>query len=105
MRLVRFKPPHIELHLLDDAPRGLAQEVARKLQEWTGQRWVVSVSDGPGERPLGEVRREEEAKLKEEARRHPLVQAMLKQFPEAEILSVKRVDQPKAGEKVSRGGE
>jgi DNA polymerase-3 subunit gamma/tau len=105
VRLVRFKPPHIELHLLDDAPRTLAQDFARRLQEWTGQRWIVSVSDSPGERPLGELRREEEARLKEEARRHPLVQAMLKQFPEAEILSVKRVERPEKSGKASQGGE
>lgn len=99
VRLVRFKPPHIELHILEDAPRSIAQDLAKRLQEWTGQRWIVSLSDSPGERPLGEVRRQEEARLRDEALRHPVIQAVLKQFPEADILSVKRIEQLNNAEK------
>ncbi len=91
--LVRFKERdrQIELNLLPSAQPNLVQDLARKLLEWTGERWIISVSDAPGERPLGEVRREEEARMKEEARRHPVVQAVLRHFPEAEITSVKPI--------------
>ncbi|MDX2263990.1 MAG: DNA polymerase III subunit gamma/tau [Hyphomicrobiales bacterium] len=90
--LVRFRPHHIELKLLDGAPKTIAQELTRRLQEWTGERWMVSVTEDEGERPMGEVRREEEARLKEEARRHPSVQAVFRHFPDAEITSVARID-------------
>ncbi len=86
--LVRFRPGHIELKLLDKAPQSLAIELSRKLQAWTGARWMVSLSDAAGERPLGEARRETENRLLEEARRHPAVRAVLRHFPEAEITAV-----------------
>lgn len=86
--LVRFRPGHIELKLLDKAPRTLAIDLSRKLQAWTGERWMVSLSDAEGERPLGEVRREAESRLLEEARKHPAVRAVLRHFPEAEITAV-----------------
>jgi len=87
--LVRFRPGHIELKLLDKAPQNLAQELSRKLQDWTGERWMVSLAEAPGERPLGEIRREDNAHLREEARRHPSVQAVFRHFPDAEITAVR----------------
>jgi DNA polymerase-3 subunit gamma/tau len=93
--LVRFKPGHIELHLLEDAPKDLANELGRKLKYWTGDRWMISLTDERGERPLGEIRREREAKLLEKTKRHPSVKSIIQHFPEAEILSVREVDDPK----------
>ncbi len=87
--LVRFKPGHIELHLLDSAPENFANELGRKLKHWTGQRWMISLTEERGERPLGEVRREMEARMLEQAKRHPAVQAILQRFPEAEVLGVR----------------
>jgi DNA polymerase-3 subunit gamma/tau len=91
VELVRFKPGQIELHLLPDAPGDLAQDLGRKLRHWTGDRWMISVTDQRGEKPLGQVRREKEAKMLEEARRHPSVQAVMRQFPEAQIVGVREL--------------
>jgi DNA polymerase-3 subunit gamma/tau len=93
VELVQFKPGHIELHLLPGAPRDLANDLGRKLQHWTQERWIISLTDKRGERPLGEVRREQEARMVEEARRHPTVQSVLRQFPGAEIASVRELDE------------
>ncbi len=87
--LVQFKPGHIELHLLSGAPKDLAGDLGRKLLAWTGERWIISITDAHGERPLGEIRREREAKMREEARRHPAVQQMMRTFPGAEITAVR----------------
>jgi DNA polymerase-3 subunit gamma/tau len=86
---VRFKPGHVELHLLADAPKDLANELAKKLKSWTGDRWMVSVTDERGGKPLGQIRREHEAKMLEEARRHPSVMTVMRHFPGAEIVGVR----------------
>ncbi|MGB0087640.1 MAG: DNA polymerase III subunit gamma/tau, partial [Rhodomicrobiaceae bacterium] len=97
--LVRFKPGQIELHLLADAPKDLANELGRKLKAWTGERWMISVTAERGETPLGQVRRQREAKLLEEARRHPAVQSVMRHFPEAEIVAVRELG---AGDKPAK---
>ncbi|WP_280950375.1 MULTISPECIES: DNA polymerase III subunit gamma/tau [Rhodomicrobium] len=91
VEIVRFKPGQIELHLLDAAPKELANELARKLKHWTGERWMISVTDERGSTPLGVLRRAREAKLLEDARRHPAVQSVLRHFPEAEITAVREL--------------
>ena len=92
MELVRFKPGHVELHLLEDAPKNLAGDLGRKLKHWTGERWMISVTEERGETPLGAVRRAREAALLEEAKRHPSVQSVMRHFPDAEIVSVRELD-------------
>jgi DNA polymerase-3 subunit gamma/tau len=84
--LVKFDPGgSIDLHLLPGAPKELPNELRERLNLWTGMRWVVALSNRPGERPLGEVQREREAAELQEIRSHPAVAAVLQEFPEAKV--------------------
>jgi DNA polymerase-3 subunit gamma/tau len=90
--LVKFDPAgSIELHLLPGAPKELANELREKLNLWTQGRWMVALSKNPGERPLGEVERARAAAEIAELRKHPAVAAVLQQFPDAEIASVRPI--------------
>ena len=77
----------IELRLAEGQDN-IAQDLTRKLREWTGQNWVVSLSQEGGAATLGSVKqsvadRREEATLKD-----PFVQSALSGFPGAESRSV-----------------
>jgi len=91
-RLVSFRPGHIELNLLDGAPRDLAGQLGNKLTAWTGERWMVSLSDQPGEPTLGERRRERDAAIRTQVEQHPLVRQVFQHFPGAEIVGVEELD-------------
>ena len=88
VRLVRFRPGQIDLALASTAHAGLANELGRKLGQWTGERWVVAVSREEGEKPLAEKAREQADQRRREAAGYPLVQAILEKFPDAKITSV-----------------
>ena len=92
VELVKFGPGFLELHTLDGASRNLAPDLARKLQAWSGERWIVSLSEERGMPPLGVRRREEEARAVEEIRKHPAVKNVMHHFPDAEIKSVRSLD-------------
>ncbi len=92
VELVKFGPGFLELHTLDGAPKNLAPELARKLQAWSGERWIVSLSEDRGMQPLGVRKREEEARAVEEIRKHPAVKNVMHHFPDAEIKSVRSLD-------------
>ncbi len=80
----------IELSLLPDAPAGIANELSRRLEAWTGSRWIVSVStsQAPGQ-TIADQKRERRDDLFRRARESEDVQAVLKGFPRAEILEVR----------------
>jgi DNA polymerase III subunit gamma/tau len=92
VELVKFGPGFLELHLLEGAPRNLAQDLSRKMQAWTGERWIVSLSEQRGTTPLGQRRRAENAHAVEEIRKHPAVKSVMHHFPDAEIKSVRTLD-------------
>ncbi len=92
VELVKFGPGFIELHTLDGAPQNLAQDLSRKMQGWTGERWIVSLSEARGLEPLGVRRRAESAQAVEDIRRHPVVKSVMHHFPDAEIKGVRKLD-------------
>ncbi|MBO6756475.1 MAG: DNA polymerase III subunit gamma/tau [Roseibium sp.] len=89
MRLVKFEPGRIEIQPTEDAPPDIAGAFGRKLTEWTGMRWIVSVSPFGGRPTLHEEREANQAQLLSDARAHPTVAALLSQFPGAKVVDVR----------------
>jgi DNA polymerase-3 subunit gamma/tau len=89
LHCVRFAESRIEVRALPDAPRDLAARFAAALTEATGTRWTIALSNEPGEPTLAEQGRAADAGRREDARHHPLVQAVLAAFPGAVIEAVR----------------
>jgi len=98
VRLVRFKPGHLELNPLPTAAPDLLQELMRKLKAWTGRVWIVSTSDQEGAEPLGATRRAQAEREMEQLRTHPAVQEVLQHFPDARIAAVRSTAHAVPGE-------
>lgn len=88
VHLVRFEEGRIEVNPTEHAPRDLTGTLGRLLTEWTGSRWIVSVSDVPGQPTLAQQEANAEERLRNQVLEHPLVQAVLNAFPGAELARV-----------------
>ena len=93
IRPIRVSPGQFELALEPNAHPGLPGEISRKLEAWTGMRWMVMVAKDGGAKPLSRQKQENRDSLFILAREHPDVQAVLKRFPGAEIIDVKQPEQ------------
>jgi DNA polymerase-3 subunit gamma/tau len=89
LRLVRYQPGRIEFEPADGAPADLAQRLGQRLQSWTGNRWAVSVVSQGGGKTIDELRNAERYALEEDAKAHPMVQAVLSAFPNARIKDIR----------------
>ncbi|MCE1237920.1 MAG: DNA polymerase III subunit gamma/tau [Hyphomicrobiales bacterium] len=89
LRPVAFEPGRIDVSLDPGAPFDLPQDLARKLSEWTGERWIVAVSREAGGATVAEEREQLRDRLVTDARAEPLVAAVLKRFPGAAIVDVR----------------
>ncbi len=89
VRPVRVSGGRLEIALEADAPRDLANEIARKLGMWTGRRWAVILSDEPGEETLHARRMRMRESLFARAEERPEVQEILRRFPEARVVDVR----------------
>ena len=89
LRLVRYSPGRIEFSPTDTAPADLAQRLSERLRGATGgARWAVSVVSEGGAPTIAEVRAAATAEADAQARRSPLMEAVLAVFPAARIVSV-----------------
>ncbi|WP_299778943.1 DNA polymerase III subunit gamma/tau [uncultured Roseobacter sp.] len=93
VRLASYQPGRIEFEPTARAPRDLAQRLGHRLQMWTGNRWAVTVVNEGGGKTIDEVRNAERYALEAEAKTHPLMQAVLAQFPKAQIKDIRTADQ------------
>ena len=72
----------------------IAQDLTRKLREWTGQNWMVSLSSETGDQTIAS-RRQTAADIRHEAAMaDPLVKAALDVFPDARIEAITEHDAP-----------
>ncbi len=89
VQLASYAPGRIEFVPTEAAPRDLAQRLGARLSQWTGNRWAVTVVNDGGAPTIASERDAEEEALKEEAKAHPMMQAVLQAFPEARIVDIK----------------
>ena len=99
VRLARFEQGSIAFTLVEGAESGLAQTLSRRLQEWTGERWMVALVPGSTAPTLRETAQAREAERTSNAASHPLVQKVLDRFKGARIVDVRRPERA-----VPRGG-
>jgi DNA polymerase-3 subunit gamma/tau len=100
MHLVRFERGRIEFEPGPRAASDLAARLARALQDWTGERWMIMVVAGAAGPAGSETVRDRmnaaEAALKAELAKDPLVGAILAKFPGARIVEVRGHEPPPA---------
>ena len=96
MRPVHFEEGRIEIALTPGASGALIQELARKLMDWTGRRWLVSLSSGAGAPTLAEAAAAHRAEHENVLKADPLVAAVLTCFPGARIVEIRTRTDDKA---------
>ncbi|MEM7303694.1 MAG: DNA polymerase III subunit gamma/tau [Pseudomonadota bacterium] len=89
VRLVSFADGRMEMNLVEDAPRDFLTVLSKKLEEWTGKRWMLSVSKEEGAPTLAEIERAENRAQMDDAKADPAVEAIIKQFPGAKIVDIR----------------
>lgn len=96
VRLVRIEDGRLEIALEPHASRALPQDLARKLELWSGRRWAVVVSNEAGQPTLRQQNVAQKEELTRGVAADPRVQAVLAKFPgtSIEVRRIAPVDMP-----------
>ncbi len=89
VRLVSFIDGHMEMNLVENAPRDFLGTLGKRLEEWTGKRWVLSISKELGHPTLAEQEASENEARMDDAKADPAVEAIMAQFPGARIIDIR----------------
>jgi DNA polymerase-3 subunit gamma/tau len=91
MRLVRIEDGRLEIALEPHASRGLVNDLSRKLEQWSGRRWTVIVSNEAGQPTLRSQSLVEKSQREKAAEADPRVQEVLARFPGAKVVEVRKL--------------
>ena len=100
LRLVRMEDGRLEIALEQSAARTLVNELSRKLEQWTGRRWTVVVSNDAGQPTLREQARASQDELTRSAQNDPRVRAVMARFPGTKIKVQRLAPEPSSDEPV-----
>ncbi|MEM1376004.1 MAG: DNA polymerase III subunit gamma/tau [Pseudomonadota bacterium] len=89
VRLVSIEPGRLTVQLTDDAPQTLLGDLSKKLQDWTGARWIVSTAREGGGETLEEQDQAKRTALFTDAENDPVVAEILSKFPGAKVIDVR----------------
>jgi DNA polymerase-3 subunit gamma/tau len=89
VRLVSLQPGLLEISLTGQAPETLAGDLAKQLGLWTGQRWLVSLSDKTGANTIAEDAAQAAEMTHDAIAKDPLVVKIMAVFPGASIDDIK----------------
>ncbi len=89
VRLVSFVDGRMEMNLVENAPRDFLGSLGKRLEEWTGKRWVLSISKEQGHPTLAEQEASENEARMDDAKADPAVEAIMAQFPGARIIDIR----------------
>jgi DNA polymerase-3 subunit gamma/tau len=91
VRLVRIEDGRLEVTLERSAARTLINDLSRKLEQWTGRRWTVIVSNEAGQPTLRSQNDVERNQRERAAESDPRVKEVLARFPGARVVEVRKL--------------
>jgi DNA polymerase III subunit gamma/tau len=91
VRLVRIEDGRLEVAMERSASRTLINDLGRKLEQWTGRRWTVIVSNEAGQPTLRSQNEVERNQRERAAESDPRVKEVLARFPGARVVEVRKL--------------
>jgi DNA polymerase-3 subunit gamma/tau len=91
IRLVRIEDGRLEVALERSAARSLINDLSRKLEQWTGRRWTVIVSNEAGHPTLRSQAQLKQSERERSAESDPRVKEVLARFPGAKVVEVRKL--------------
>ena len=89
INLVSFSECRIEIGFNENLNKDFIKDLSNKLFDWTGKRWIISLSKKKGAISKKQEARINKNKLFDEAKKSKIYKKVLEIFPDAELTDIK----------------
>ncbi len=86
--LVSFIDQKIEISFNENLDKDFVKDLSSKLNEWTGQRWIITFSKEAGKLSKKDEKSLEKSKLLEVEKESEIYKKIIENFPDAELIDV-----------------
>ena len=88
--VVRFLDGKIDISFNEKLGKNFVRQLSEKLLEWTGKRWVISLTQEIGKKSYVERKKVEDEKIIEDEKNNELYKKFKDLFPDGELLKVEK---------------
>ncbi len=88
VNLVRFEKNRVEISFNDNLDKNFVKDLSLKLYEWTGQRWIITLSKIKGEISVKDKEENKKKKIIEEAKETELYKIIKEKFSDAKLIEI-----------------
>ncbi len=92
VNLIKFSEGKIDISFNQNLDKNFVRNLSTKLVEWTGNRWVITLSKETGEKTFSEIRDIKKKELLNNEKKGEVYKKFIDIFPDAELLEVKKND-------------
>ena len=89
VRLVKFEQGKIDISFNENLSKDFIKNISNKLNEWTGKRWIISLSKDEGETTVYDKKNKLKAELLEQMKQSEIYKKIITTFPDIELIDVK----------------
>ena len=93
VRLVKFEQGKIDISFNENLSKDFIKNISNKLNEWTGKRWIISLSKDEGETTIYEKKNQQKTELLEQMKQSEIYKKIMATFPDIELIDVKEEGQ------------
>ena len=88
VNLVHFDNNRIEISFNDNLDKNFIKDLSLKLFEWTGDRWIITLSKSKGELSIKDKQKKKKIKNINFAKQSELYKNLIEKFPDADLIDV-----------------
>ena len=88
VNLVYFENNRIEISFNDNLDKNFIKDLSLKLFEWTGDRWIITLSKSKGELSIKDKQKNKKIKNINSAKQSKLYKNLIEKFPDADLIDV-----------------
>lgn len=88
VNLVHFESNRIEISFNDNLDKNFIKDLSLKLFEWTGDRWIITLSKSKGELSIKDKQKNQKNKNINSAKQSKLYKNLIEKFPDADLIDV-----------------
>jgi DNA polymerase-3 subunit gamma/tau len=92
VRLVKFEQGKIDISFNENLSKDFIKNLSQKLNDWTGKRWIITLSKEEGQTTIYEIKNKLKEELFNDIKKLEVYKKIMETFPDAELVDVKEED-------------
>ena len=95
VNLVSFEQNRVEISFNDNLDKNFVKNLSLKLFDWTGERWIITLSKTKGEISVKDKEQNKKNEVLNDAKNLNLYKEVMKEFPDANLVDVNLINEKK----------